>query len=82
MITLNLGAVALWWQRQRARLQQQPKPEPPAYIDLDESSRRYAIREAARQQAIDAQCEIRRTSSRCRAAERRRVTAIVERGRL
>lgn len=57
------------------------QPDRPVIIDLTDHRRKREIREREYQQALDEQSRIMRTSERCRTAERRSVTAIVERGK-
>lgn len=57
------------------------RPDPPAFIDLDETFRRRALAEWEYQQALEGQSKIVRTSRGCRAMPRRRVSGIVERRR-
>lgn len=58
------------------------RPDPPVTIDLTESSRRQAVRDAEWSMAADAEARVVRTVRSARSMPRKQVTAVVERRRV
>lgn len=58
------------------------RPTPPSVIDLTESSRRQALRDAEWQAEADRQSRVLRSSRTCRMAERQRVAGVIVRERV